>query len=84
MGISLSGPPIKTPIEEEEYQRGFAAVSRENVDTLMVGDAPENFTNRRLIAKLAEEASSACDLSFPRRGGSWRANGRMLSTAADG
>jgi putative ABC transport system substrate-binding protein len=55
MEVSIVGPPLEPPIKEPEYRRVFAAMAQEHADALLVGDHPENSTNRALIVTLAEE-----------------------------
>jgi putative ABC transport system substrate-binding protein len=55
-GILLLGPPIESPIQEGEYRRALGAMGREHADGLVVSDSADNFTFRRLIVDLAEEA----------------------------
>lgn len=56
LGISLVGSVLNAPVQEAEYRRVFAAMSQERVDALVVSDAAEQYTNRRLIVELAEKA----------------------------
>jgi putative ABC transport system substrate-binding protein len=56
LGISLSGPPLESPIREGEYRRVIGVMAGERVDGLLVSDIADNFTYRRLIVRLAEEA----------------------------
>jgi putative ABC transport system substrate-binding protein len=51
--ISLVGPPLERPTDEQEYQRVFAALAQEGADSLLVSDESENVTYRTLIAELA-------------------------------
>jgi len=53
--MSLTGPPLESPIQDAEYQRVFAAISREGVDGLIVSSESETFTRRQLIVQLAEK-----------------------------
>jgi putative ABC transport system substrate-binding protein len=54
--MSLLGPPIETPIQEEEYRRAFEVMAQEHVDGIIVGDQLEHVTYRRLIVDLASSA----------------------------
>ena len=56
LGISLSGPPLESPVQEGEYRRVIGVMAGERVDGLLVSDIADNFTYRRLIVRLAEEA----------------------------
>jgi putative ABC transport system substrate-binding protein len=56
LGITLLGAVLDSPVHEAEYRRAFAAMAQERVDALLVSEAPENFTHRRLIIELAEKA----------------------------
>jgi putative ABC transport system substrate-binding protein len=51
--ISIVGPPLEPPFDEQEYQRVFAALAQEGAEGLVVTDESENVTYRRLIAELA-------------------------------
>jgi putative tryptophan/tyrosine transport system substrate-binding protein len=51
--MSLVGPPLEQPTDEQEYQRVFAALAQEGVEGLLVDDEPENNTYRKLIVELA-------------------------------
>jgi putative ABC transport system substrate-binding protein len=53
--VSIVGPPLERPTNEQEYRRVFAALVQEGAEGLVVTDAPENFTYRTLIIELAEE-----------------------------
>src|SRR4029077_11737645 len=52
--VSIVGPPLERPTDEQQYRRVFAALAQEGAQGLVVSDAPENVTNRRLIVELAE------------------------------
>jgi putative ABC transport system substrate-binding protein len=54
--VSIVGPPLERPTDEQEYQRVFAALAQEGADGLVVSDSPENFTYRTLIVELAEKS----------------------------
>ena len=51
--VSVVGPPLERPTNEQEYQRVFAALAQESAEGLVVTDEPENVTYRRLIVELA-------------------------------
>jgi putative ABC transport system substrate-binding protein len=53
--VSVVGPPLEHPTDEQEYQRVFAALAQEGAEGLVVSDSSENFTYRRLIVELAEK-----------------------------
>jgi putative ABC transport system substrate-binding protein len=55
-GISLFGPPLESPIQESEYRRVLETMSRERLDGLIVSDASDHITYRRLIVSLVEMA----------------------------
>jgi putative tryptophan/tyrosine transport system substrate-binding protein len=63
--MSLVGPPLDAPLQEAEYRRVFAAMTRAGVDALIVSDQGENSANNRLIVKLAEEARLPAIYPFP-------------------
>jgi putative tryptophan/tyrosine transport system substrate-binding protein len=51
--VSIVGPPLERPTDEQEYHRVFAALAQEGADGLLVPDLNENVTYRRLIVELA-------------------------------
>jgi len=51
--VSVVGPPLEHPTDEQEYQRVFAALAQEGADGLYVSAESENVTYRGLIAELA-------------------------------
>jgi putative ABC transport system substrate-binding protein len=51
--VSLVGPPLERPTDEQEHQRVFAALAQEGAEGLVVTDEPENTNHRRLIVELA-------------------------------
>ena len=53
--VSVVGPPLERPTDEQEYERVFAALAQEGAEGLTVTDEPENLTHRTLIIKLAEK-----------------------------
>lgn len=56
VGVTVIDAIVESPAEEAEYRRVFAALVRNQVDSLYVGAAVENLTQRRLIAELAAES----------------------------
>jgi putative ABC transport system substrate-binding protein len=62
--VSIVGPPLESPADEQEYKRVFAALAQEGADALVVSDAPENFTYRTLIIELAEKGRLPTIYSF--------------------
>jgi len=54
--VSIVGPPLEWPTDEQEYHRVFAALAQEGADGLVVSDASENVTYRRLIVELAKKS----------------------------
>jgi putative ABC transport system substrate-binding protein len=53
--VSIVGPPLEHPTDEQEYRRVFAALAQEGADGLLVSDEAENTTYRSLIVELAEK-----------------------------
>jgi putative ABC transport system substrate-binding protein len=51
--VSIVGPPLERPTDEQEYRRVFAALAQEGAEGLIVSEESENLTHRRLIAELA-------------------------------
>jgi len=56
LGISLVGPLLEGTIQETEYRRVFAAMTKERADAILVGEQPENVRYRRLISELSEKS----------------------------
>ena len=54
MAVEPIGALLDGAIDEREYRRVFAAMAQERVDAVIVNDSAENYTNQRLITKLAE------------------------------
>jgi len=54
MAVEPIGALLDGSINEPEYRRVFAAMLQERVDAVIVNDSAENYTNQRLITKLAE------------------------------
>ena len=53
--VSVVGPPLKQPTDEQEYQRVFVALAQEGAEGLVVTEEAENTIHRRLIIELAEK-----------------------------
>jgi putative ABC transport system substrate-binding protein len=53
--VSVVGPLLERPTDEQEYHRIFSALTQEGADGLVVSDEAENVTYRRLIVELAEK-----------------------------
>jgi putative ABC transport system substrate-binding protein len=51
--VSIVGPALEPPFDEQEYQRVFAALAQEGAEGLVVYDVSENVRHRRLIVELA-------------------------------
>jgi putative tryptophan/tyrosine transport system substrate-binding protein len=51
--VSMVGPPLEPPTDEQQYRRVFAALAQEGAEGLMVSDESENFSYRTLIVELA-------------------------------
>jgi len=51
--VSIVGPPLEKPTDEQEYRRVFAALAQEGADGLLVSDEPEHVPYRKVIAELA-------------------------------
>jgi putative ABC transport system substrate-binding protein len=56
LGVTLVGAVLEDPIQEPEYRRAFAALTRDRVNAVIVGDYVENFQNMRVIVDLAAQA----------------------------
>jgi len=72
LGMTMLPQLLDDPIDETAYRRAFAWMVEQRAETLLVGDAPENFTNQDLIIASAEHAKLPAvypDGSFVRRGG---------------
>ena len=55
LDVSLVGPPLESPIQEEEYRRVLSAMAHGHVDGIMVSDQGENVTYRQLIVDLTND-----------------------------
>ena len=64
-GISLLGPPLASPINQEEYRRVFLAMAQNNVEALIVSDQAENIANQRVIVRLSEEVRLPTVYPYP-------------------
>jgi putative ABC transport system substrate-binding protein len=51
--VSIVGPLLEWPTDEQEYRRVFAALAEEGAEGLVVADQSEHFVHRRLIVELA-------------------------------
>jgi putative ABC transport system substrate-binding protein len=51
--VSIVGPPLEWPTDEQEYHRVFSAFAEEGAEGLVVADQSEHFVHRRLIVELA-------------------------------
>jgi putative ABC transport system substrate-binding protein len=56
LGISLVGPPLEDTIQETEYRRVFAAMTKELADAIYVNDQPASLIYMRLISELLEKS----------------------------
>jgi len=56
VGISLLGPALEPPVQEQEYRRVLEAMMQQKADALVVSDTIINFTHRRLIVHLVDES----------------------------
>jgi len=56
LGISLLGPPIESPIQDQEYRRILGAMAQEHVDAVIIGDQTEHGSYRQLIVDLVRAA----------------------------
>jgi ABC-type uncharacterized transport system substrate-binding protein len=57
--ISIQGPPLESPIQDEEYRRVLAAMALRHVDGIIIGDQAENITYHRLILEWANNGRIA-------------------------
>jgi len=72
IAVEPVGALLDGSINEPEYRRVFAGMAQERVDAVMVNDSSENYTNQRLITKLAESSRLPAiypDRSFVELGG---------------
>jgi putative ABC transport system substrate-binding protein len=73
-GISLLGPPMESPIQDEEYRRVLGAMAQEHVDGVIIGDQADHYPYRQLIVDLVLAAScrrSSPPASILKLGRSW-------------
>jgi putative ABC transport system substrate-binding protein len=52
LGVHFLGAPLGSPLNESEYKRVFAELSRQRADALIVTDLTENYANRGVILEL--------------------------------
>jgi putative tryptophan/tyrosine transport system substrate-binding protein len=55
IGITRVGPALDHPVDEDEYRRMFAALTRDRAEAVLVNDEVENIINFKLIVELAEK-----------------------------
>jgi putative ABC transport system substrate-binding protein len=55
MGIALVGPPVETPLEEQNYRTALTSMIEEGVDGLLVSLAGENVRHAGMIVEFAKE-----------------------------
>jgi putative ABC transport system substrate-binding protein len=55
MNIPLRLEPLHAPINEAEYRRAFDSMQRDHVDGVVISGLAENYTNRVLLGRLAQE-----------------------------
>ena len=63
--VSIVGPPLERPTDEQEYHRVFAALAQEGAEGLVVADEFENVTYRTLIIELTEKGRLPTIYPFP-------------------
>ena len=63
--IDLVTPSLESPVNEPQYRRAFAAMAREGVNAVIVGDQPENMANRKLIGEIAEQFGLPAIYPYP-------------------
>jgi len=63
--VSLVGPPLERPTDEQEYRRVFAALAQEGAEGLVVNEEGENVIYRRLITELAAKGRLPTIYSWP-------------------
>jgi putative tryptophan/tyrosine transport system substrate-binding protein len=64
LGISLVGPPLEGSLNETEYRRVFAAMTKQGVEAVLTSDQPEHFTFRHLIVELSANARLPAAYSY--------------------
>jgi putative ABC transport system substrate-binding protein len=62
--VSIVGPALEPPFDEQEYHRVFSTLVQEGADGLVVRDEPENVRHRRLIVELAAKGRLPTIYSF--------------------
>lgn len=55
MGIALVGPPVETPLEEQNYRAALTSMIEQGVDGLLVSLASENVRHAGMIVDFAKE-----------------------------
>jgi putative ABC transport system substrate-binding protein len=62
--VSIVGPPLERPTDEQEYRRVFTALAQDGADGIYVTEESENVTYRGLIADLAIKGRLPTIFSF--------------------
>jgi putative ABC transport system substrate-binding protein len=56
LGISILGPLMEGPIQDEEYRRVVGGMAQEHIDGVIINDQAEHFVHRQLIVDLMHSA----------------------------
>ncbi len=54
VGVTLVGPPLESPLGEDEYRRVTLDMMHQGAEAILVSEAPENFAHRTIIVGLAD------------------------------
>ena len=55
LGVTILGPSLDSPFDEQEFRRVITAMVEQGADGLLVTQAAENFSQRRVIIELADK-----------------------------
>jgi putative tryptophan/tyrosine transport system substrate-binding protein len=53
--VTLVGPTLNHPVNEDEYRRVFAAIAQDGAEGIVVAQEDEHFPNLKVIVELAEK-----------------------------
>jgi putative tryptophan/tyrosine transport system substrate-binding protein len=53
--VTLVGPTLNHPVNEDEYRRVFAAIAQDGAEGIVVAQEDEHFPNHKVIVELAEK-----------------------------
>jgi putative tryptophan/tyrosine transport system substrate-binding protein len=79
MDIAVIGPPVETPLEQQNYRTALSSMIDQGIDALLVSLAAENARHGRMIVKFAQE--HPLPALYPNR--LYNRDGALMTYAAD-